>query len=117
MREVAIMVGAKVVCCPTCESPFLGRRHCRPCHAAIQREFRVDYCDLSPEEKRKAVARCTANTCQKRGHIPVEACENCGATYAEKHHGDYSRPLDVIWLCRACHIDEHKEKAAQQLAA
>jgi hypothetical protein len=26
----------------------------------------------------------------------------------EKHHEDYSRPLDVVYLCKQHHIDRHK---------
>jgi hypothetical protein len=33
-------------------------------------------------------------------------CQMCGAEYVtiEGHHFDYSRPLDVVWLCHDCHI-------------
>ncbi len=35
-----------------------------------------------------------------------EHCEHCAAVSKrlEKHHADYSRPLDVTWLCKPCHV-------------
>ena len=35
-------------------------------------------------------------------------CEACGVECKpQAHHCDYSRPLDVMWLCRFCHSDWH----------
>lgn len=31
----------------------------------------------------------------------------CGSRNAQAHHDDYSRPLDVTWLCPSCHAAEH----------
>ena len=65
------------------------------------------YCDLSPEQKRRAIARTIANAAQRMGKIVPKPCEVCGAEKAQKHHDDYSKPLLVRWLCRKCHDIEH----------
>ena len=44
------------------------------------------------------------------GRLTRQACERCGAPDTEAHHSDYSRPLDVQWLCPACHRAKHREK-------
>lgn len=28
------------------------------------------------------------------------------------HHPDYSKPLEVVWMCRPCHLAEHKRLEA-----
>ena len=38
-------------------------------------------------------------------------CSKCGATGAiEGHHKDYTKPFDVIWLCRPCHVEAHTKE-------
>jgi uncharacterized OB-fold protein len=44
--------------------------------------------------------------------VKPTACERCGRSSAnlQAHHEDYSRPLDVEWLCETCHKRHHKEE-------
>jgi hypothetical protein len=42
----------------------------------------------------------------KVGLIQKHPCFICGKK-AEAHHPDYSRPLDVMWLCTPHHKETH----------
>lgn len=43
--------------------------------------------------------------------VPAQVCERCGQPPAGRalqgHHTDYSKPLDVVWLCPPCHQQVH----------
>lgn len=42
--------------------------------------------------------------------VRPEMCEDCGqACNPHGHHEDYSKPLDVIWVCRECHGKRHRK--------
>jgi hypothetical protein len=46
--------------------------------------------------------------------IPPEVCSSCGkknksGRKMDGHHKDYSRPLDVEWLCISCHQKLHEK--------
>ena len=58
---------------------------------------------LSGEQRRRANARSYANTYRARGLLVPQPCESCGDPEVEMHHADYDKPLEVIWLCNACH--------------
>jgi len=64
-----------------------------------------------PEQKRAqgAVERAVANGRLSR---PV-VCSACNMPHEriEGHHEDYTRPLDVIWLCKPCHRKVHRINA------
>lgn len=55
----------------------------------------------------KLRARSLASAAVKAGRLIRKPCERCGEQKSQKHHPDYSKPLDVVWLCRPCHEIEH----------
>lgn len=54
------------------------------------------------------MAGIAVNNAVVRGKLVKLACEVCGNTKSEAHHADYSKPLDVMWLCRKHHKDVHR---------
>ena len=45
----------------------------------------------------------------KVGKLTRLPCEVCGKAKADGHHTDYSKPLQVVWLCREHHRQAHRE--------
>lgn len=61
-----------------------------------------------PAYKAKRAARRKVSTEIEAGRLTRQPCEACGNQRADAHHSDYSRPLDVSWFCRSCHIKHDK---------
>jgi ribosomal protein S27AE len=78
--------------------------------AEANREAARRYVRRHPERKR---ARNILYRAIERGWIErPEVCPKCGEIgMVEAHHADYSEPFDVTWLCRPCHIAEHRKAA------
>ena len=51
-------------------------------------------------------ARQKVSNALRSGRIKRQPCENCGRK-AQAHHNEYSRPLEIRWLCVQCHKNEH----------
>jgi len=59
--------------------------------------------------KYKAITA-AGNAIRDKKLVKKTHCERCGKkTRLHKHHEDYSRPLQIVWLCQPCHILRHKE--------
>ena len=61
------------------------------------------------ENTAKNKARSALRYAVKVGKITRLPCQSCGRTKVDAHHADYTKPLDVEWLCRSCHGRKHAE--------
>ena len=68
----------------------------------------------------KRAAQVAMGNALRDGRLTPKPCEVCGHEQAQAHHDDYSKPLDVRWLCTTHHAEWHKHntpKCPQQDAA
>lgn len=66
---------------------------------------------LRNKNRQKFIARNKLNYEKKVGRVMPKPCEKCGSTNnVQGHHTDYSKPLDVHWLCGFHHQLEHGMK-------
>lgn len=49
-----------------------------------------------------------ANNAQRRGELVKQPCEKCGSINVSKHHDDYTKPLEVRWLCHVHHAEANR---------
>ena len=89
---------------------------CKDCAKMDVAKRRTEHPEKDLDTRIKA---CKKNPTHKNANMAVDAairsgaltkpheCQGCGRLASETrlsaHHHDYARPLDVIWLCAACH--------------
>lgn len=62
-------------------------------------------------ESEKVKARTMVNHAIRAGRLTRGPCDTCGETKGTHgHHDDYSKPLDVRWLCEPCHTAHHAKE-------
>lgn len=91
---------------------------CRACQYAAHRKWmRTDAGRAStnrynrnPERRRRNDARVFTQKAIALGILVPQPCEVCGVTKVHAHHTDYSKPLEVRWLCHEHHKAEHRKE-------
>lgn len=96
--------------------PYNGRSYrCRDCNTAKVKRYRAT--ENGKSNTYKAINRYHKNNLDKvkarykarHYNIPPKNCSDCGKNgKVDGHHNDYSKPFDVIWLCRQCHANIHR---------
>lgn len=70
---------------------------------------RLKAINLRRSKTKKGMARKKVHLARLRGEITRKPCEVCGETKVDGHHEDYNEPLDVRWLCRKHHMEQHRK--------
>ena len=65
-----------------------------------------EYNRKNPEKHRAHVVVLCAF---RNGSLIRQPCSVCDNPFGHAHHEDYSKPLEIVWLCRQCHTKRHQE--------
>jgi hypothetical protein len=68
---------------------------------------------MKKKHPQKHMARKIVYNAIKSGKLTRQPCEVCGNPKVEAHHDDYSKPLDVRWLCHKHHREVHGQRAIE----
>lgn len=61
------------------------------------------------ENQEKYQSHLAVQRAKRDGILKPEPCESCGSEKASAHHDDYTKPLEVRWLCHKCHMAWHSK--------
>jgi hypothetical protein len=91
--------------------PERARSQVRRWHRANRDKVRAY--EREPERARRHAIRQMAFWAVRAGVLRrPQRCSRCGDRPPRRrlhaHHPDYSKPLDVVWLCSRCHGREHR---------
>jgi hypothetical protein len=96
---------------PIARAEYEKRRNQTPHRKAKALEYQRTSRRRDPVKEK---ARRDLNRAVMEGRIVPQSCEACGATIeVEAHHDDYTKSLDVRWLC----FEHHRTHHGQQLHA
>src|SRR3990167_2093902 len=92
--------------CWECGAIMLGTAGRRYCNATCRKEA------WRKREYQRKARQISTSAIQRGELIRPDICENCNAPDPSGfplhgHHDDYSKPLELRWLCGGCHKRTH----------
>jgi hypothetical protein len=78
-----------------------------PHRVELRKEVMARYREEHPDRYK---AQCAVNNALRDGRLHKEPCCVCDDPEVEGHHYDYSKPLEVMWLCVEHHRQLHAAK-------
>ena len=86
---------------------YEDNRYIDPVRKLNTKKYQEEY---RASNQTKLFARSVVNSRIRDGHLERGECF-CGET-GEAHHEDYSKPLEVTWLCKQHHEMHHRKERA-----
>lgn len=103
-------------------NPVVSGKMSREYHREYEKQYKASpevrkrYAELSLKYRTdgrlryKYEVRQLTHSAIQRGRLIRKPCEKCGNEKTDAHHDNYSKPLDVRWLCRPHHAEFHKQQ-------
>ena len=105
--------------CRACPAEY--EKSARDCHIEYQQGENINHRNAAENGVTQPKAVHSEQPMERKAHIIVgnflrdgklirpPQCECCGSECKpQAHHCDYSKPTDVMWLCKSCHVEWHK---------
>lgn len=71
-------------------------------------KFRIIKKNWYSRNMEKKKAEWTVSNAIRDKKMMRQPCEVCGKEKSQAHHDDYSKPLEVRWLCTKHHAEHHR---------
>jgi hypothetical protein len=110
------LLGKCKECTKACVRAHRISNHQKVCAYDRARSARKERKEKVAEYQRRRRIRCPEKTRARNavsnairdGRLKRRPCVHCGSLRVQAHHHDYSRPLDIVWVCFTCHREhEH----------
>lgn len=101
--------------CSRCRQAIAPAYHawCKQCKNTYHRNWRDENPDwMDGEPYQRHLTRVRTRRAIVTGVLTRHPCQQCGSEQSQAHHDDYSKPLEVTWLCRPCHLEHHRREKA-----
>ncbi len=109
--------------CKLCGKSFMARtdklkmgcvKFCsRRCTAIFGRRTQLNQRKYKMLTKKDKATYKEVRKALNNGIIKRMPCQECGQADTDAHHEDYSKPLDITWLCRSHHNKRHIQISLQ----
>jgi hypothetical protein len=74
---------------------------------ANRQKHRAESAEYRARNQSKIIAQRKVRDAISQGKLKRESCSVCGEIKTHAHHADYSKPLNVTWLCAPHHQAIH----------